>query len=199
MQKEVLQCIRLDPFKEINRAERSMMYNNSICCRNGHRDNILDPHHTDVSIGIAFDRYFFAFVQNFENNYINFSNPLIHNNKHIQISGKISSGKLDTIGVYYDENPSHLTYQENKDKNSYKLGEFVASIVQPPPLFSIYDQPSNYTLIRADNWSQNGRLINVTFDLSPILRREGVYTIVVYLNDNEEDRFPVTSYSTFVQ
>ena len=39
----------------LKNMEYSMMYNDSQCCNNGHRDNILDPNHDLVSIGISFN------------------------------------------------------------------------------------------------------------------------------------------------
>jgi hypothetical protein len=44
-----------------------------------------------------------------------------------------------------------------------------------------YKQPSNYTLIQADKWSQNNQSVDVGFDLSSVVKNKGVYTIVVYL------------------
>jgi hypothetical protein len=67
-----------------------------------HRNNILHKHHTHVSIGLAYDKYSFVFVQNFENNYVEFDRPMIkvdnpayktdNNNDsqvNIEISGKV--------------------------------------------------------------------------------------------------------------
>jgi uncharacterized protein YkwD len=198
-----IRCEKIDLYKEIEYAERSMIYNDSICCQNGHRDNILDKHHTHVSIGIAYDKYnyYMAYVQNFENNYILLNKSLIQTNKQMQLSGKIlaKNYSLDTIAVYYDETPTHLIYEQNKDKNSYGLGKLIASVVKPPPLFSHYTQPTNYILIQAAKWSQNGQSIDVRFDLAPVIKIHGVYTVVTYLKDNENNRFPVTSYSVFAE
>jgi uncharacterized protein YkwD len=195
-----LRCEKIDPYKEIDHAERSMLYNDTMCCQNGHRDNILDKNHTHVSLGIAYDNYYMAYVQNFENNYILLNKLLIQSTKQVQISGKISVDySLDTIGVYYDENPTRLVYEQNKDKDSYKLGKLVALVVKPAPLFSHYTQPANYVLIQAAKWVQNGQTIDVKFDLSPAIKTHGVYTVVTYLKDNENDRFPATSYSVFIE
>jgi hypothetical protein len=139
-------------------------------------------------------------VQNFENNYIQFEKPLTQDNRHIRISGiqlKNNNNTLDSIGVYYDDIPSKMVYEQNKDKTSYELGTFIASVVKPPPLLFHYKQPSNYTLIQADKWSQNGQSLDVSFDLSPILNKKGVYTMIVYFADDDKNRFPVVSYSLF--
>ncbi len=195
-------CDKLDPYAEINNAEWNMVNNDTICCNDNHRNNILDKHHTHVSLGIVYDDYYFALVQNFENNYIQFNKPLTQDNRHIQISGiqlknNDNNNRLDSIGIYYDDMPTHLVYEQYKDKSSYELGNFIALVVKPPPLFFHYKQPSNYTLIQADKWSQKDQSLDVSFDISPILNKKGVYTIVVYFTDNDKNKFPVTSYSLF--
>ena len=98
-------CDKLDPYTEINNAQWKMVYNDTICCNDSHKYNILDKYHTHVSLGVVYDDYYFAFVQNFENNYIQFNKPLTHDNRHIQISGTQleNNNTLDSIGVYYDE------------------------------------------------------------------------------------------------
>ena len=197
---DTFRCDKLNPYTEINDAEWKMVYNDTICCNDSHKNNILDKHHTHVSLGIVYDDYYFAFVQNFENNYIQFNKPLTQDNRHIQISGIESKNNstLDSIGVYYDDMPSHIVYEENKDNDSYELGEFVASVVKPAPLLFHYKQPSNYTLLEADKWSQDNQSLDVSFDLSSILKKKGVYTIVVYFTNNDKNEFlPAASYSLF--
>ena len=186
-----LHCDKLNPYMEIDNAEWRMIYNDTACCKDNHKNNILDKYHTHVSLGIGYDDYYFAFVQNFENNYIQFNKPLRENNNtHIQISGlQLKNNTFDRIGVYYDDVLTHIVYEKNKDNSSYGLGKFVASVVKPPPFLFHYEQPSNYTLIQADKWSQKDQLLDVSFDLSPILKRKGVYTIVAYFTDNNK-KFP---------
>jgi hypothetical protein len=58
-----------------------------------------------------------------------------------------------------------MVYEENKDNSSYGLGRFIASVVKPPPLLFHYIQPSNYTLIQADKWSQNGQSLDIILQI----------------------------------
>ena len=53
-----------DPFKEINDSEYGMMYNDANS-NWGHRENIINPDHTHVNLGIAYDNQRFYFVENF--------------------------------------------------------------------------------------------------------------------------------------
>jgi hypothetical protein len=206
----LLLCAKINPYKEIDVSEWNMIYNDTICCGNGHKHNILGKYHTHVSIGIAYDNTYFAIVQNFENNYIKFDKSFLqddnnnnNNDKHIiiQMSGTLlkSNTYFDNIEVFYDETPTPLVYRQHKDDMSYTLGEFIATIVKPPPLFSYYKQPSGYTLIQADKLLTNGQSFDIRFDFSPVLKMEGVYTIVVYVEDDNKNLFPASSYSIFVK
>ncbi len=199
-----------------------------------HRGNILDKHHTHVSIGIAYDKYSFVFVQNFENNYIEFDKPIIKVNNpayemdnnndskaNIEISGKVlgNNNSIDSIYVYYDKKPTFLIYNQHKNDSLYDMGKLVADIVKQLPhnLNRHYKQSSsNYTLIQATKWwistpstllgrergrgesSQQQQSIDIQFNVSSLLKSEGVYTIVIYLRHNNYDTFPVTSYSIFL-
>jgi cysteine-rich secretory family protein len=197
---DVLICETINPFKQIDDFEWNMISNDTSCCENKHRANILGKYHTDVSIGIAYDNYYFVLVQNFENNYIKLEKPLTQDNREIQISGRVSTDnyELDSIGIFYDKTPDASFYKQNRDNGSYSLGKLTALVVKPPPLFSDYKPPSSYTLIEANKWTQDGSSLDIVFDLSPIIKTAGVYTIVVYLKDKEDVRFPVMLYSIFV-
>ena len=226
-------CAPINPIKSIDELEYSMMYYDSIFYWS-HRGNILDKHHTHVSIGIAYDKYSFVFVQNFENNYIEFDKPIIKVNNpayemdnnndskaNIEISGKVlgNNNSIDSIYVYYDKKPTFLIYNQHKNDTLYDMGKLVADIVKQLPhhLNRHYKQSSsNYTLIqatkswistpstlqggergRAENSQQQQQSIDIQFNISSLLKSEGVYTIVVYLRHNNYDTFPVTSYSIF--
>jgi hypothetical protein len=193
-------CKELEPYLQIDKFQWNMIDNDTLCCENKHKDNILDKVHNSVSIGIAYDDYYFALVQNFENNYIQFDMPFTQDNRQIQFLGKILKDEyeIDSIGIYYDNTPSELLYEQNKDKTSYELGKAVAQVVRPPPVFSQYNQPTNYTLIEANKWIQDGKSIDIHFDISPVVKTDGVYTVVAYLKDVRGGKIPVTSYSIFI-
>lgn len=213
----IIRCQKIDPQKEIEKGEYGMMYQDKECCNDGHRDNILDKYHSAVSIGIAYDEYYFVMVQNFENgNYINFTKPILAaDNKHIQLTGiltgtasnnnnnnnntSLSSYKFDGIAVYYDENPTNAVYLQNKNKTSYSMGRQVATVVGPMWM-GLYRSPGNgISVIYSDNWFVTDKAIDINFDISPAVanNKEGVYTIVVFFKDanGNGNSFPVTDYS----
>lgn len=192
----VLLCEKIDPVKSIDELEGEMMNNDNKCCANGHRDNILDPHHTGVSIGIAYDDYYLALVQNFENDY---SLDVSMDGSYVSIVGPLPGGsKLDHVVVYYDEMPSPAAYEANKKMISYSAGDMVAAVFEPLPAGMHYQQPGGYKVIEADSWVNQKSQLDVGFDLSPAIKRDGVYTIYATFKDADGKQYDGTSYSAFV-
>jgi uncharacterized protein YkwD len=187
-------CERIDPLPTIEELEYEMMYKDEDCCGNGHRENILNPHHTDVSIGVVYDEYYLVVVQNFENNY---GLRVSASNEQVRVSGQLAKGTLEQISIYYDEMPTPDTYEENKHALSYSAGELVASVAKPLPPGYYYEQQEGYSIIVANRWAEQGESVDVRFDLAQVARQDGVYTISAFAKDGE--MFEVTSYSVFVK
>lgn len=194
----LLDCERIEPLSTIAELQYEMMYKDKECCDNGHRYNILDPRHTHVSIGIVYDRYYLAFVENFENNY---GLDISVNNGQVTISGQLLEGQeLQQIDIYYDEIPTREIYEQNKHMLSYSAGELVAAVVEPLPLGFYYEKPEGLILIEANRWGQGDdspSSVDVMFNLASAVRKDGVYTLFAVVEDGEE-RFKATSYSIFV-
>ncbi len=188
-------CERIDPIDAIDELQREMVYNDQECCDNGHRENILDANHTHVSIGIAYDQYYLALVQNFEADY---NLQVDADGSDVQITGRMPSGvRLHNIAVYYDELPTAQVYEDNKDRLAYNAGEFVASVFEPLPFGMEYQQPSDYEVIEAKSW-MDGRSVDARFDLDPVMMRDGVYTVYATFEDSDGSQFTATSHSIFV-
>ena len=185
-------CKKIDPFDAIKESEYGMMYDDA-ASNWGHKDNILRPYHTHVSLGIAYDDYTFVLVQNFEDNYIDFTKRISEVNGIVSFSGTIKEGSLYNISIYYDQIPTPELYQQHKDDKSYQLGEQVTTINKPLSSGTYY-KPSSDTFAIADKWVENGDYIDVSFDMSPFVTKAGVYTITVWI-ENKNDVFTTTSYS----
>ena len=185
-------CNKIDPLTSITSGENSMMTNDA-ASNWGHRDNILDKHHTHVSIGIAYDDYTFFMVQNFENQYIDYDSPMKENNGIVSFSGNLKSGSIQGMGIYYDPTPTSELYQEHKKDGFYEMGGEILT-VQPPAAPGTFYAPSNDTFEIADKWVSQGNHVDISFDISPLVTKSGVYTVVVYLQD-AKGQFPATSYS----
>ena len=190
----LVECQKIEPLSTIEQLQNEMMYNDKECCNDGHRNNILDPHHTHVSIGIVYDQYYLAFVQNFENNY---GLKVDVKNSEIDVSGTLLDGQLDHIAIYYDEMPTREVYEQNKDLLSYSAGELVAMVVKPLPPGYYYESPQGYNLIEANRWDVHRDSVNVAFDLADAVDKDGAYTLFAQIKNGNE-MFDVTSYSVFV-
>lgn len=173
-------CTAVDPKEGIDSGQYAMMYDDLECCDNGHRDNIIDPAHTHVSLGMAYDDYYFVLVQNFENNYVDFIAPIDSGDtRDIRLTGYLPpSMGLYGVNIGYDPLPTADTYETNKMRTSYDQGTIVAGVAPPG---SYYE---GIETVAASNWFEGNGLIDIRFDLSELGKgRPGVYTINVWLSD----------------
>lgn len=189
----LVDCEKIEPLSTIEELEFEMMYKDKECCNDGHRNNILDPRHTHVSIGIVYDEYYLAFVQNFENNY---GLDVSVSNGQVRISGQLDDGELEQINIYYDEMPDRETYEQNKQQLSYSAGELAAVVVKPLPPGYFYETPGGYKLIQANRWAESGA-VDIMFNLASAVEDDGVYTLFAVVKEGEET-FDIMSYSIFV-
>ena len=185
-----LYCEPLDPFDAIDKLENSMMHNDLLCCKDGHKNNILDRLHTNVSIGIAFNEYFFVLVQNFENNYLvyNFS----HENDKFQLKAKMLDPKknleLSHISLYFDSLPSPADYEENKNKLNYSMGNLGLIVSKPLEFYEQYVQPENYRIIEAENWDIHNGGMNISFNLPDDSEiNDRLVTMVIYADNKTKN------------
>ncbi|MGI0073472.1 MAG: CAP domain-containing protein [Nitrosotalea sp.] len=187
----------INPMDQIKTAEYEMMYNDA-SSNWGHKDNILDPHHTSVSLGIAYNDNTFVIVQNFENNYIDFTQPITYNSGMVSFSGVLSGGKIDNIEIDYDKLPTPALYQQNKHATSYSTGTPIAIVGKPLAWGQYYQNTSGLPVIIANQWSDQGNSVTVSFDASKIMTKPGVYDVLVWLDVNGQS-FPATYYSIVKQ
>ena len=102
----------------------------------GHRQNILDPTHKKVNIGLAWDRYNVQMYQHFEGDYVEYANLPRIDNGVLTFSGSVKNGagfgNLRDLGVqiYYDKPPSTLTKGQVSRTYCYNNGLRVASLRQ---------------------------------------------------------------------
>lgn len=117
----------------------------------GHRDNILDPHHSRVNIGVAYNEYQLWAVQHFEYDYIWFDRPPTINGTTLLLGGWTVNGASlvedEDLGVAisYDPFPYNLTRGQVERTSCYNGGLPVASIVPPPPPGYYYAKWSTLT------------------------------------------------------
>lgn len=181
-------CDAVDPFEQIDLHQYGMVYTDAECCDDAHKNRILDPVHTDVSIGIAYDDYTFVMVQNFESNHMKLDQLPAKRANYVELAADIPKGQIKEVNVHYDERPSPAIYEQNKGVATYELGELVGTVVPP-------GGNSTSGEIVADYWKLNMQSVEIGFSLNSVNERRGVYTVVVIFEDIDGSVFPIMSYS----
>ena len=207
----------------INGSEWMMLNNDSACCGNGHRQNILNPLHNSVSLGIAYNSTTVFLVEDFESSYVA--------NESLQVSagtvtlqgrmlayqqGWMESQSGAEISVYFDPTPTNISvgdlklmtsceqYSEVNEsvgcqyQGAYTPGTPISTVFYPCPAGRVCSSSGNYT------YSQQWQIAFTTGDFDivfPISALEstygsGVYTF--YLWPAEVAAGPITSLSVFV-
>lgn len=190
----------IDAKQEIDTFEYKMV-NEDAASNWGHREAILNPLHKKVSIGLAYDKYRLALVQQFEGDYVQFAQLPTLSGNILSMSGKISLGKIDTFALFYDPLPQPKTPQELiSGPRSYGMGQRVGHIISPPPPGQYYSSLSPGA-IQATKWEMDpsGTEFFVQADISPAMTAgKGVYTVVIWVKTDTEQR-GLTNYSLFVK
>lgn len=186
-----------DVEKAIKNLEYQMMYNDTICCNDGHKKNILNPLHNRVSIGIAYNRTTVYFVQDFENYYIDMVLSL--STDSISIKGTLLSPiKVSEIAIFFDPIPTPITISQLRaSPHEYDPGKFLGGIL-PPCNISCPYFPGAIT-VYANTWQLNSSMVNIEFSVGKFIRNygDGVYTI--YMLTDHDISSAITSISIFVK
>jgi uncharacterized protein YkwD len=195
----------------IHTLEFDMVYNDSACCQNGHLLNIINPYHNRVSIGIMYDSTHVYFVEDFENYYINLTNPVFSpTNAQVTLKGNDvggSSPQPNSVLINYDPTPTPLNASvlNSQYQRPYDEGTFLGGIVPCPVIgcTTRFDSPNSITE-SATTWDVTGGSIDIVFSLQQFIARDGsgVYTIYLTQNtfaNNPNDTETLTSFSIFVQ
>ena len=209
-------CPIIDQYEAINALQHSMMYNDKLCCNDGHKNNILNKYHTHVSVGIAFNDYYFVMVQNFENHYLGSNFKIIKNDDDIKLQARINDPDkfnfvINHVSFFLDEFPTKLNYENNRDKNSYDFGDLKLMVSKPLPSDQEYiqeEEDDTYKIIEAKKWELNEDDINLEFQIPDTLNvKDKILTMVVYAqsantdgvvgNEISGDYVPLTSYTFF--
>jgi len=168
--------------EDLKELEWSMMYDDAEW-NWGHRDNILDPFHNKVSIGVAYDSNDLYLVQDFEDDYISWSALSVSYSK-VTMRGTIteSGSSISQVQIHYDNVATLTSWQlENSPYNgSYDVGTYVGLVVSEG-----WEATEGIT-ITATTWSQSGSNFDMVFDLSPAFAKygKGVYTLYLWTDSD---------------
>jgi uncharacterized protein YkwD len=182
--------------------EWQMMNNDSACCNNGHRDNILTPYHNRVSIGIAYDATHVYFVEDFETFLTALNTPISQGNLVSLEGNTLGNISPTSILIFYDPTPSVLTASQLNSQyyGPYSQGNFLGGIVPPcSGILSRCLQFSQGTTEEASIWQVSGTSINIQFSLANFAQKNGagVYTLYLIEGSQNNPEF-LSSISIFV-
>ena len=188
--------------KGIGQLEWQMMNNDSACCANGHRDNILNADHNRVSIGIAYNANYLYLVQDFETYLASLSTPVDQGNT-VTLEGNTSQAlSPNSVEVYYDPLPSPISPSNLSTvyNTPYGPGTFVGGAVPPcNNIFQACEKFDQGITVSASTWHIGTDSIDIQFSLANFIASEGagVYTLYMVQGALTNPEY-LTSISVFV-
>ncbi len=182
-------CEKVNPPNDIQRLHHAMVYDDAASDW-GHRDNILNPGHRKVNIGIAYADRFLAFVQHFEGGDVVAPVTPSFNGTTLNIRVDLIAEDttiFPTIHVHFEEPPVARAGEDIEQLTRYCVGGGfteecgipIVQIVPPPKPGSRYlNLPEN--VIVADSWIVSGGDIEIAANLGQFAQQPGVYTVSMF-------------------
>jgi len=182
----------------IGTLEHAMMYNDSICCNNGHRLDIINPLHNHVALGLAYNSTTLFFVEDFENYYVDLSYN-VSKDYVFSMAGNVVAPTANPVQIYvtFDDTPSPETpAQLDAGPSEYSAGDLLGGVL-PPCEQSCTAFAAGLT-VRAMVWQVTPESVDITFDLSPFVQAYGAGVYTIYLVTGADTGTALTSISVFV-
>ncbi|MBI67604.1 MAG: hypothetical protein CL777_02520 [Chloroflexi bacterium] len=186
-------CEMGDHTDDIKDHQWAMMYDDAHADW-GHRDNILNPTHRTVHLGITWNKKRLALVQHFSGgDAVAQSLPVLSSSAELNFTMKknINGMEVSRAFVSFDPLPSDRSPQAINRLESYCVGggftsdcpEPIAMILRPPnPGFEYIDLDSNDLI--ADKWIDKDTDFSFSVKTKGLLQKPGVYTLSVFSNDD---------------
>ena len=188
----------------VKELEYAMVYNDSSCCANGHRYNILDSLHNQVSIGVAYNSTTVYFDEEFENNYLdlNFTvAPASASNAYYVTLQAVPTGSFpspNALYVAFDDPPAATTpAQLNSGPHEYGPGTLVGGVLPRTGFFGGCGQFSSGTTVCADTWKATPGAIEIAFPLESFIKNYGPGVYTLYLITGSSTDTAIISVSVF--
>jgi uncharacterized protein YkwD len=206
---EGLVC-NLDPLKQIEKLEYSMMYDDA-GSNWGHRNAILNPHATHVSIGLSYDSHNLYYVQHFETNLMNWQEFILSQDGILTIIGNLPKEyEINSITIFEDPKTKFVSADELKTKNpfiekSYDQGKLVGILVEKPTALTFYQECASGKInlsSRGENQcmryetyelQSNDDKVKITANVSSWLGDDKIKTIYVNLSNDHKDIISASS------
>ncbi len=170
----------------ISRMENNMVYNDSECCNNGHRYNILNPQHNEVSIGVAYNRTTVYLTEDFISNYVTwqYGTPS-YNDGVVSLEGSAPPGyTLSSIDIDYDPQVQNMTVSQLDSTSDYSYGQGIAGVGYSKGLTRYYFP--NITTVYASTYITQKNEFDVAFNIDNLTSGYGAgeYTVLVLLTNS---------------
>jgi uncharacterized protein YkwD len=180
-------CERLVPDERLEHLQWSMVYDDAESDW-GHRETMLDPNHTEVSIGIAFDSEFIALAQHFSGDKARvLSGPSI-NSRTLSLTAEIDPdvAVLEVMPVWRESLPVERRPEDIAQLNSYcpggdfseECGDPLWVVYPPPPFGREYIDPPDNALV-ATVWDESDGVLEIEVVLPLFDLVGGVYTVAL--------------------
>jgi len=189
----------------VKTLEESMMYNDSACCNNGHKYNILNPLHNFLSIGVAYNSTTVFFDEEFENNYISLSfNSTSASSKppfYVTMTGVPSQGAPTPLGIYiaYDSTPkAESSAVLDAGPHEYTPGSLIGGVLPAsgfPPMCGRFESG---TTVCADAWDFTPNHMTIKFSLDQFVNSFGAGVYTIYLITGGSTTSAITTICVFV-
>ncbi len=183
---------------DIKLLESSMMYNDSVCCNNGHRLNILSPLHNRVSIGVSYDSTTLYFAEDFENYYVSM-NTSVSKTGTVTMQGSLLDSGIDVKEAFiaFDPTPEAQTAQQlNAGPREYDPGNLSGGVL-PPCTVACPTFTTGITAY-ASSWQFSSSRVYIVFSLADFINKLGPGVYTIYLVTGSSTDSAITSTSLFV-
>jgi len=189
----------------IKTLENLMVYNDSVCCNNGHRNNILDPLRNRVSIGVAYSNTHVYFDEEFENSYLNLNFSVTGSSAsdpyYVTMTGAPTQAVPAPSSVYvaFDSTPTPETKtQLNNSPHEYGPGTLVGGILPRDSFLETCARFTAGTTVCADTWRFTSTSVDIAFSLEDFVKNYGPGVYTVYLVTGASTDSALTTISVFV-
>lgn len=203
----------------INASEWGMMNNDTTCCGDGHRADILGPFHNHVSLGLAYNSTTVYLVEDFEDSYIS-SGSLQLSRGVVTFAGSLPQEPWAwmnrtagaEITVFYDPPPTGINASQLRQSAScaaygeleepaqcrylgaYGPGTLVSTVLTPCPMGACASENFTY----AAKWDYSSGNFSIVFSIASLESAHGSGVYTFYLWPAERAPEPITSTSVFV-
>lgn len=156
----------------------------------GHRDSILDPTNNFVSVYALWDDSRLFLVIHMMKIWVEWITPPVIREKAFIAEGRIllNGSKLHSVLIYYSSPNTSRIFNSRLNVletcSSYSVGELIAVVVPEPYYYA------GIKTIRPLKWLISNQYFRIEFPVNLIRGREGLYTIVLYVENTLQITHP---------